>query len=204
MRITLFLMTVCALLGGSGCIMTEDTIARANGTYSTGKPQETPPKAQPLYYGLVPFAFVGDMCVVPVDAVACLCESHKYGRDPIHGFRDGDKVCWQASYHGSGACWQHKRPGEVLPQFWIAGGLSDHPAQPVLVVVRPKLGQALPTTQSAPVTISGRLAGSQLTWVTKDGLSWKYETLPLIVHARVEQRPKDAAPTANQAGTNRE
>ena len=188
---------VLALLGSSGCIMTEDTIARAKGTYSTGKPQEPPPKAQPLYYGLVPFAFVGDMCVVvPVEAIASLSESHKYGRDPIPGFRDGDKVCWQAIYHGSGACWQHKRPGEVLPQFWVAGGLTNHPAQPVLVVARPKRGQSLPTLESAPVTLSGQLAGSQLAWVRRDAFNWKYETLPLIVHVRVMEDSNRAATTA--------
>ncbi len=187
MRIALLVMTVCALLGGSGCVMTEDTIGRANGTYSTGRPQDTPPKAQPLYCGLVPFAFVGDMLAVPVYAVEGLRESHRHGEDPIPGFKDGDKVRWQASYYGCGPCWQHKRPEEVLPQFWIAGGLTNHPAEPVLVVVRPRRAQ-LKAMDSGLVVVSGRLAGSQLAWVTRD--TAQYESLPLIVHARVEERPR--------------
>ena len=92
---------VLALLSSSGCIMTEEVLARADGSYASwpkgnsqqsqaaaqpAQPATQPPQpatqppqptAQPLYYALVPFAFAADMLVIPYEAICCLCQSHK-------------------------------------------------------------------------------------------------------------------------------
>ena len=200
-------LTLCpalALLAGSGCMITESTLDRAKGLDYSAKPQDPPPKPQPLLYALVPFTVVADICVVPVLAVGSLTESHnkperaKPGEaiSPVPGFKTGDRVVWQATFQGGGYATSAYSNG-IAPDalFWVSGGLAKHPAKPVLVVVRgPGKGQQIKPVYSGSVTISGTLGGceSELvpTGAVNGGYAHQWKQLPVVFNAQVEEAPQ--------------
>ena len=91
-------------------MITENTLDRAKGLDYSANPPAPAPKPQPLFYALVPFAVVADICSVPVLAVMSLSESHnkleraKPGEaiSPLPGFKTGDRVVWKATFEGGG------------------------------------------------------------------------------------------------------
>jgi hypothetical protein len=185
-------------------MITENTLDRAKGLDYSANPPDPPPKPQPLFYVLVPFTVVADICSVPVLAVMSLSESHnklervKPGEAirQLPGFKTGDLVVWKATFEGGGYAISAYSKG-IAPYalFRVSGGLAKHPAEPVLVVVRgPGKGKQIKHVYSGSVTISGTLGGCEWKLVNTPAVNGVYtnewKQLPVVFNAYVEEAPQ--------------
>lgn len=197
----LTLCLVLALLSGSGCMITENTLDRAKGLDYSVPPQDPPPKPQPLLYVVVPFTVIADICTVPVLAVMSLAETHNHierakpgeAISQLPGFNTGDRVVWKATFEGGGyAVSAYSKGTAPYALFRVSGGLAQHPAESVLVVVRgPGKGKQIKHVYSGSVTISGTLGGCESKLVLTPAVNGVYtnewKQLPVVFNAHVEE-----------------
>jgi hypothetical protein len=195
---------VLALLSGAGCMITENTLDRAKGLDYSVPPQDPPPKPQPLLYAVVPFTVVADICTVPVLAVMSLAETHNHlerakpgeAISQLPGFKTGEHVVWKATFGGGGyGVSAYSKGLAPYALFRVAGGLAEHPTEPVLVVVRgPGKGKQIKHFYSGSVTISGTLGGCEGVSVLKPAVNGVYtnewKQLPVVFNAHIQEVPQ--------------